>query len=107
MANVKEITGDQFDQEVRQASLPVVADFFATWCPPCKALAPILDRLAAQYTGKIHFVKVNTDEAPDLAAEFGIRGIPTLLFFKNGKVVQTLVGLRSETELKTAFDSLL
>jgi len=107
MENVKEITAAQFDQEVRQATGPVVADFFATWCPPCKALAPILDRLAGQYAGKIRFVKVNTDEAPDLAAEFGIRGIPTLLFFKNGKIAQTLVGLRSETELKAALDALL
>ncbi len=107
MSNVQEITAAQFDQQVRQSPIPVVADFFATWCPPCKALAPILDRLAGQYAEKIRFVKINTDEAPDLAAEFGIRGIPTLLFFKGGKVVQTLVGLRSETELKAAFDSLV
>jgi thioredoxin 1 len=107
MQNVTEIKASEFDAEVRQSVIPVVVDFFATWCPPCKSLAPIFDRVAGQYTGKVKFVKLNTDEAPDLSAEFGIRGVPTLLFIKDGKVATTLVGLRPEGDIKTAVDGLL
>ena len=85
----------------------MVVDFFATWCPPCKALAPILEKVAAAYAGKVTFVKVNTDEAPELAGEFGIRGIPTLVFLKGGQVVQSLTGLRGESEIRSAVDALL
>ena len=107
MEHVKEIKASEFDTEVRQSDVPVVVDFFATWCPPCKSLAPIFDRVAGQYEGKAKFVKLNTDEAPELSAEFGIRGVPTLLFIKGGKVASTLVGLRQEGEIKTAVDGLL
>jgi thioredoxin 1 len=107
MENVKEIKASEFDSEVRQSALPVAVDFFATWCPPCKALAPIFDRVAGGYVGKVNFVKINTDEAQDLSAEFGIRGVPTLMFFKDGKSVKSLVGLRPETEIKATVDSLL
>ena len=107
MEHVKEIKAGEFDAEVRQSALPVVVDFFATWCPPCKALAPILDRVAGAYAGKAVFVKVNTDEAQELAAEFGVRSIPTLAFMKGGKVVSTQVGLRGEGDIKAAVDALL
>ncbi len=107
MGNVKEIKAGEFDAEVRRATLPAVVDFFATWCPPCKALAPLLDRVAGAYAGKAVFVKINTDEAPELAAEFGIRSIPTLVFLKGGKVVNTLVGLRGEGDIKAAVEALL
>lgn len=107
MQNVKEIKASEFDTEVRQSAVPVVVDFFATWCPPCKSLAPIFDRVAGQYEGKAKFVKLNTDEAPELSAEFGIRGVPTLLFIKGGKVLNTLVGLRPEGDIKSAVDGLL
>jgi thioredoxin 1 len=107
MQNVKEIKSAEFDAEVRQSTIPVVVDFFATWCPPCKTLAPIFDKVAGGFAGKIKFVKVNTDDAPELAVEFGIRGVPSLLFFKGGKTVNTLVGLRSEGDIKAAADALL
>lgn len=107
MENVKEIKASEFDSEVRQSTIPVAADFFATWCPPCKALAPIFDRVAGAYAGKVKFVKINTDEAQELAVEFAIRGVPTLMFFKDGKSVKSLVGLRPETEIKAAVDALL
>jgi thioredoxin 1 len=107
MENVKEIKTAEFDAEVRQSAIPVVVDFFATWCPPCKSLAPIFDKVAGGFTGKVKFVKVNTDEAPELAVEFGIRGVPSLLFFKGGKAVNTLVGLRSESDIKAAATALL
>jgi thioredoxin 1 len=107
MENVKEIKAGDFESEVVNSPIPVVVDFFATWCPPCKALAPILDRVAGGYTGKIKFVKINTDEAPELSAEYGIRGVPTLVFIKGGKSVNSLVGLRPETDIKAAADGLL
>ena len=107
MENVKEIKADEFDAEARKSALPVVVDFFATWCPPCKALSPLLNRVAGAYAGKVAFVKVNTDEAQELAAEFGIRSIPTLAFMKGGKVVNTLVGLRGEVDIKAAVEALL
>ena len=107
MQNVKEIKASEFDAEVRKSATPAVVDFFATWCGPCKALAPILDRVAEGYTDKVKFVKVNTDEAPELAVEFGIRGVPSLVFFKDGKAASTLVGLRPEGEIKKAVDALL
>ncbi len=107
MQNVKEIKAAEFDAEVRQSATPVVVDFFATWCPPCKTLAPIFDKVAGAFLGKVKFVKVNTDDAADLAVEFSIRGVPSLIFFKGGKPVNTLVGLRSEADIKAAADALL
>ncbi len=107
MQNVTEIKTAEFDAEVRKSAIPVVVDFFATWCPPCKTLAPIFDKVAGGFVGKVKFVKVNTDEAPELAVEFGIRGVPSLVFFKGGKPVNTLVGLHSEGDIKTATDTLL
>jgi thioredoxin 1 len=100
-ANVKHIAANEFEAEVDRAASPVLVDFYATWCGPCKALSPRVDKVASEFSGKIRFVKVNVDESPALAQRFGIEGIPTLLLFKNGKVVDTLVGLQSEAGLKT------
>ena len=105
-ANVKLITEGQFEAEVVQSPLPVVVDFYATWCGPCKRLSPMLDELAGPLTSKIKFVKINVDEAPNLSQRFGIQAIPTLIFFKNGKVADKLTGLPSEDALKTRLDSL-
>ena len=105
-ANVKLIKEGEFDAEVVQSSLPVVVDFYATWCGPCKLLAPMLDELAGPLTSKIKFVKINVDEAPSLSQRFGIQAIPTLIFFKNGKVADKLIGLPSKDTLKTRLDSL-
>ena len=106
-ANVKHITGSEFDAEVTRATLPVVADFYATWCGPCRQLAPTLDALADQYAGKIKFVKVNVDKSPKLAQQFQIEVIPTLLFFKGGKLAETSVGLLTKADLIGRLDSLL
>ena len=104
-ANVKLITEGQFDAEVIQSPSPVVADFYAPWCGPCKRLSPMLDELAGTLTNKIKFVKINVDEAPRLAQRFNIQGIPTLLFFKHGKVMDSLVGLPPADTLKTRLES--
>ena len=105
-ANVKLITEGQFDAEVAQSPLPVVVDFYATWCGPCKLLAPELDELAGPLASKIKFVKINVDEAPALSQRFAIQAIPTLLFFKNGKVVDQIVGLPPVDDLKAHLDAL-
>ena len=105
-ANVKLIKEGEFDAEVVQSPLPVVVDFYATWCGPCKLLAPMLDELAGPLTSKIKFVKINVDEAPTLSQRFDIQAIPTLIFFKNGKVADQLIGLPSEDALKARLESL-
>lgn len=105
-ANVKLITEGQFEAEVVQSPLPVVVDFYATWCGPCKILSPMLDELAGTLTNKIKFVKINVDEAPNLSQRFGIQAIPTLIFFKNGNVADKLTGLPSADTLKMHLDSL-
>lgn len=101
------ITEAEFDKEVTQATLPVVVDFYATWCGPCRQLAPTMDSLADQYAGKIKFVKVNVDESPKLAQEFQVEGIPMLAFLQNGKAVGTSVGLVAKENLILRLDSLL
>jgi thioredoxin 1 len=106
-ANVKHITDADFDVAVTQAALPVVADFYATWCGPCRRLAPTMDNLADQYAGKIKFVKVNVDESPKLAQKFQVEGIPMLLYFKDGKPTDTSVGLLTKADLIRHLDSLI
>jgi thioredoxin 1 len=104
-ANVKRIGESQFDTEVIQSPSPVVADFYATWCGPCKILSPRLDKLAGSFTHRIQFVKINVDEAPALSRRFDIQGIPTLLFFKHGKIVNRIVGLLATDALKARLES--
>jgi len=82
----------QFEAEVLQADSPVLVDFWAEWCGPCKALSPVIDEVAASMQGKVKVVKVNIDEAPEAPTKYGVRGIPTLMIFKNGQVVDTRVG---------------
>ncbi len=106
-ANVKHISQEQFKAEVTEAKLPVVVDCYATWCGPCKRLAPVMDSLANAYAGKIKFVKVNVDESPEVARQFNIEGIPMLLFFKDGKLVTTSVGLLSKKDLVMRLETLL
>ena len=104
--NVKHITETEFDADVLHSSKPVVVDFYATWCGPCKVLSPRLDQLAGSFTNEIKFVKVNVDESPNLSQHFNIQGIPTLLFFKNGEVVDSVVGLVPSDALKARLESL-
>jgi len=102
--NIVTVTKDNFDQEVVKSARPVLVDFWAEWCGPCKMIAPILDELATEYDGKVKIAKVNIDDHQELAAQFRINSIPTLLFFKNGQVVDQVVGLRSKKDFKAKLD---
>lgn len=105
-ANVKHVAESDFDAVVNASEQPVVVDFYATWCGPCKALAPVLENLAGQFQGQVVFLKVNVEEAPNLARKFAISGVPTLLFFKEAKVADRVVGLAREQDLQTRLRSL-
>lgn len=106
-ANVTHITDTNFDAAVRGTSQPVVVDCYATWCGPCRELAPTVDRLADEYAGKIKFFKVNVDESPQVAQQFQVEAIPMLLFFKDGKLADTSVGLITKAELAGRLEALL
>ena len=105
-ANVKHITQGEFGSQVTQATGPVVVDFYATWCGPCRELSPRLDAAAGSFSNQIKFFKVNVDESPGLAQNFQIQAIPTLLFFKDGKLADRTTGLLSEADLKDKLQSL-
>lgn len=98
------VTDDVFENEVLQAELPVVVDFWAPWCGPCRMVAPILDKLAGEYAGKVVIAKVNTDENPQWAGQYGVQGIPTMMFFANGNLVHRQVGALPEPILRDLFD---
>jgi thioredoxin 1 len=102
--NILTLTKENFEKEVLQSAQPVLVDFWAQWCGPCKALAPVLDELAGEYNGRIKIGKVNVDDDQELASQFGIRSIPTLLLFKGGQVTDQIVGMRGKRELKASFD---
>jgi thioredoxin 1 len=98
------LTQDNFAEKVLQSPTPVLVDFWAEWCGPCKMLAPVLSELADEYDGRVKIGKVNVDEQQGLATEYGIRAIPTLLLFQNGQVADQIVGARSKRDLKASFD---
>jgi thioredoxin 1 len=104
---ISAISDAQFETDVLHAAVPVLVDFWAEWCGPCKMLAPILEAVAQEYEGKVKIVKVNVDQNPDTPAKFGIRGIPTLILFKNGEAVATKVGALSKSQLTSFLDSSL
>jgi thioredoxin 1 len=95
------LTDDSFDETIKNAQGPVMVDFWAAWCGPCKMIAPYLDQLAGEVEGKATVAKVNVDENGDLSARFGIRSIPTLVLFKDGRVVDQVIGARTKDELRT------
>lgn len=107
MANLTNVTSANWDQVVANSDKPVLVDFWAEWCGPCKALSPVLDEIATEMNGKAQIVKVNVDQASDIAQKFGIRGIPTLIFFKNGEVKSTLVGNQPKAEIVKNINSLI
>ena len=98
------LTQGNFKTEVISSPTPVLVDFWAEWCGPCKMIAPILEKLASEYEGRIKIGKVNIDDHQALATEYGIRAIPTLLLFKGGQVAEQIVGMRSERDLKASLD---
>ena len=100
------ITEQNFKSTVLQSKTPALLDFWASWCAPCRAVAPILDELAAKYEGKFVIGKVNVDEYPDLAAQFGILNIPTMIFFKGGQEVDRVVGVQPRTQLDAKIQKL-
>jgi thioredoxin 1 len=98
------LTQDNFAQQVSQSSTPVLVDFWAEWCGPCKMIAPLLDELADEYQGKVKIGKVNIDEQQSLATQYGIRAIPTLLLINKGQVAEQMVGAKSKRDLKASLD---
>ena len=101
--NIIQLTQENFDQEVLRSSTPVLVDFWAEWCSPCRALTPILDELADEYDGRVKIGKVNIEDQQGLATEYGVRAIPTLLLFHQGQVADQIVGLRSKRDLEASF----
>jgi thioredoxin 1 len=104
-ANVKEFTDQNFDTEVIKSDQPVLVDFWAEWCGPCRMLAPTIDKIATDYAGKVKVGKVDTDSNREVSMKYGISAIPTVILFKNGQVAQKFVGLRQEKDFKEAIDA--
>ena len=106
-SNTLELTDSDFEQSVINATTPALVDFWAEWCMPCKMMAPAIDELADEYTGKLVVGKVNTDENRNISMQFGISAIPTVILFKDGEMIKKFVGLQQKADLKTAIDEAL
>ena len=106
-ANLTAFTDENFTSEVKDSSSPVLVDFGAEWCGPCRALAPIVEDIASEYDGRLKVGTVDIDHSKGVAAEFGIMSVPTIIFFKDGKPVDKIVGLRSKADLKKTIDGII
>ena len=107
MSSAANVTDSSFKQEVLDSNVPVLVDFWAPWCGPCRMVAPVVEEVAVQYEGQIKVVKVNTDENPQIASQYGIRSIPTLMIFKNGEKVDTVVGAVPKSTLSNTLEKYL
>ena len=107
MSSIEAITEKSFEEGVLKSECPTLVDFWAEWCGPCRSLTPILDEVAQEMGDSVKIVKVNVDENPELAQKYGIRGIPTMIFFNRGEVAKSLVGLQSKEEIAQNFKALL
>ena len=107
MSSATQVTDSSFKQEVLDSEVPVLVDFWAPWCGPCRMVAPVVDEISSQYEGQIKVVKVNTDENPNVASQYGIRSIPTLMIFKGGQKVDMVVGAVPNTTLANTLEKYL
>lgn len=107
MADVQQVSDASFDSDVLQADVPVLIDFWAPWCGPCKAIAPVVEELAGEYDGRLKVVKMNVDDNPQTPARYGVRGIPNLILFKTGEVKQQIVGAVPKGHLVKAIDDVM
>ncbi len=107
MADVLQVTDNDFEQEILKASMPALVDFWAAWCGPCRAIAPVIEELAKDYAGKVKIAKMNVDENAKTPVKYGIRAIPTLILFKNGAVVDQITGAVSKTQIENAIKKML
>jgi thioredoxin 1 len=106
-AGIVQVNAENWKEEVMDSALPVLVDFWAEWCRPCRVIAPVLEEMSTELAGRLKVAKVNVDESPELAGEYGIRSIPTLLLFKGGVVQQQMVGAMSKAALKSRLESAL
>ena len=107
MGNSVKVTSQTWEQEILKSAAPVMVDFWAEWCGPCRMIAPTVEELAVEYDGKLKVCKLNTDENPDVAGKYQIMGIPSLLFFKDGKLIDKVVGAASKKQFKDKIDGIL
>ena len=107
MAGIQQVSDSSFDGDVLKADVPVLIDFWAPWCGPCRAIAPIVEELAGEYDGKLKIVKMNVDDNPQTPAQYGVRGIPNLILFKGGEVKQQIVGAVPKAHLVKAIDDVV
>jgi thioredoxin 1 len=105
--NILQATDDNFESEILKSSTPVLVDFWAVWCGPCRAIAPVVEELANEYTGRVKMAKMNVDENPKTPGQYGIRAIPTLIIFHNGEVADQITGVVSKSHISAALDKLL
>jgi len=107
VSNVHAVTDQSFKQEVLESPIPVLIDFWAEWCAPCRAIAPVIDELAAEFAGKLKVVKLNVDDNPQTPTQYGVRGIPNLILFKGGTVHSQIVGLQKKADLVRAISQVV